>query len=103
MNNYEKLYKELQDRYNELNERYVVAIKNLVNYKHDREDLLEANWNLSKDKQELTHKLEQADKQISECIKDLALCKNYLVEFRKEYDAMTNHCKTLEACMPKER
>lgn len=103
------------DEFIELQQRLEVATKNLVAYKHDRQDLLEANWNLSGDNQELKRKIEKANEQIKCEIDELYTLKNIYVEIKNDYEKlkadynklddefirMCNHAKTLEAVMPK--
>ena len=105
------------EEYLELEERLKIACRNIVSYQHDRQDMLEANWNLTGENQELKRKIEQADKQIKCGIDDLYTLKNIYIELHKDYTklkqdyenlhdefiGMCNHAKTLEACMPKER
>lgn len=91
------------DEFIELEEQNKVLTTKCNSYELERISLLEANWELQK-------KIVQAEKQINEDLKDLAFCKNYLIEFKNEYDQlndeflrMCNHAKTLEATLPKER
>lgn len=75
-------------------ELYFKEAKRVAELQRMLSEYQQDNWNLNQ-------KICEADKQIQECLKDLAFCKNYLVEFKKEYDIMENRCKTLMACMPK--
>ena len=74
------------EEYLELEERLKIACRNIVSYQHDRQDMLEANWNLTGENQELKRKIEKANEQIKCEIDELYTLKNIYVEIKNDYE-----------------
>lgn len=78
--------------------------REIVNsYKAERQSLLDANWKLSQENAELKHRIEEAEKQITESLEELENAKDCVVNLYKQNLQLQNRVETLLATLPKER